>query len=300
MSPFPLRRALFLAATVLLLAGCSRLLFFPQREHVRTPADVGLAYEDVYFTAADGTVLHAWWLPAAKNPGPVEPRGTVLFLHGNAENVSTHLASVWWLPAAGYQVLLPDYRGYGQSGGEPRFPEVFDDIEAAYRWLEARPEVSDRPLFLLGQSLGGSLGAFAVGSGRIPRDRLAGVVLDSAFARYDWVARDVARQSWLTRLFQWPIAWSMPDGYDPLDVVADLSPVPLLLIHGRQDRIVPYRHAEALFAAAREPKSFLSFDGPHIGSLLDPENRQVLLDFFARPGDPGIRLPSGDPQPGQS
>jgi len=290
-------RTAFLLLALILLTGCSRLLFFPQRELVRTPAEVGLAYQDVQITAPDGTGLHGWWLPARGADGAgvdrsaPPARGTVFFLHGNAENISTHLASVYWLPEAGYQVLLLDYRGYGRSAGKPAFPQVFGDIEAGFRWLEARPEVIGRPLFLLGQSLGGALGTYVLGTEPDIRARLAGVVLDSSFARYGWVAREIMAQSWVTWPFQWPMALGMPDGYDPVDYIGQLSPVPVLLIHGRQDRIVPYRHAEALFAAAREPKSFLSFDGPHIGSFLDRENRQVLLEFMARPGDPGLTLP---------
>jgi hypothetical protein len=230
----------------------------------------------VEITPADGTALHGWWLPAH---GPA--RGTVFFLHGNAENISTHIGSVYWLPAEGYQVLLLDYRGFGRSAGKPRLPEVFQDIEAGFSWLAQQPEVQGRPLYLLGQSLGAALGGRFVATHPAIRGSLAGVVLDAAIARYGWIAREVAAKSWLTWPFQWPIAWTMPDGYDLLDVVADISPVPLMVIHGTADEIVPYRHAQALFEAAREPKSFLSYDGPHIGTFRDAENRRYLLDFLA-------------------
>lgn len=77
----------------------------PMRPLVRTPAAADLEWEDVSLRAADGTALFAWFLPVKAG----KPRGTILFLHGNAENISTHLGSVWWLPARGYQVLLLDY-----------------------------------------------------------------------------------------------------------------------------------------------------------------------------------------------
>ncbi|MCL4722265.1 MAG: alpha/beta hydrolase, partial [Gammaproteobacteria bacterium] len=99
---------------------------------------------------------------------------------------------------------------------------------------------------------------------------------------------------------QWPIAWSMPDGYDLVDKVAHISPVPLLLIHGTQDEIVGYDHARALFEAAREPRFLLSYDGPHIGSFQDPEIRAALLGFFAEPASGGraVVLPMARaPQP---
>lgn len=272
------RRLTLLAAVLLasvLLAGCSGVLFYPSRQMVRTPADLGLVYRDVVLHAADGTVLHGWWLEAQ---GPAQ--GTVLFLHGNAENISTHIASVYWLPAAGYQVLLLDYRGFGRSAGVAKLPEVFADVRAALDWLEGEAAARDLPLFLLGQSLGASLGGFLAGSDPAVRARLRAVVLDAGFARYRWIAREVAARSALTWALQWPIAWSMPGRYDLLDVVGDLSPVPLLLIHGTRDDIVPYRHAEALFEAARPPRYLLSYEGPHIGSFRDAGIRAALLKFF--------------------
>lgn len=265
-----------------LLQGCSSLLFYPSRTIVRTPADVGLSYREVELHAADGTRLSAWWL-AAQGPA----RGTVYFLHGNAENVSTHLASVYWLPAAGYQVLLLDYRGYGNSAGAPGIPAVFEDIRAGFDWLAREPTAQGRPLFLLGQSLGASLGGYLAGADPAIRASLRGVVLDAGFARYGWIAREAAARSWLTWPLQWPVAWGMPGGYDLLDQVGHISPVPLLLIHGTQDEVVPYRHVEALYGAAQPPRFLLSYEGPHIGSFQDEEIRETVLRFFANPAGGG-------------
>jgi alpha-beta hydrolase superfamily lysophospholipase len=270
--------ALLLAATT--LAGCSRLLFLPMERWARTPADVGLDYRDVALRAADGTALSAWWLPARG-----AARGTVLFLHGNAENISTHLRSVAWLPDAGYQVLLLDYRGYGRSGGRPTVPAVFADLRAAAAWLAAEPAAGGRPVFLLGQSLGAALGGYLAGAEADFRSPFAAVVLDSGFARYRDIAREIAARGIVTWPFQWPIAAGMPDGYDPVDQVGRLSPVPLLLIHGTRDGVVGYHHAQALFAAAREPRFLLSYDGPHIAAFEDAEIRAALLRFFADPAN---------------
>lgn len=260
-----------------LLQACSGLLFYPDRRIVRTPAELGLTYSDVALRAADGTNLHGWWLPAEG-----AAKGTAFFLHGNAENISTHIGSVFWLPAEGYHVLLLDYRGFGRSEGRPALPAVFQDIEAGFAWLQERPEVKSGPLFLLGQSLGAALGGYVAATEPLVRERLAGVVLDAGIARYRWIAREAAARSWLTWPFQWPVGWGMPDQYDLLDVVGDLSPLPVMFIHGTRDEIVPYRHSQALFAAAREPKSFLSYDGPHIGTFQDAENRRYLLEFFGK------------------
>jgi len=104
-----MRRVLSIAClfAYALVTGCTTLFFQPLGKHIRTPKDIGLDYEDLWFKSADGVLLNAWFLPAK-----TVARGTVLFLHGNAENISTHIGAVFWLPERGFNVLLLDYRGY--------------------------------------------------------------------------------------------------------------------------------------------------------------------------------------------
>jgi hypothetical protein len=161
---------------------------------------------------------------------------------------------------------------------------VLQDVAAGFDWLAREPAAQGLPLFLLGQSLGAALGGFLVGSDPAVRSQLRAVVLDAGFARLRWIAREAAASSWLTWPLQWPASWSMPDDYDLLDRVGGISPVPLLLIHGTQDDIVPYRHAEALFSVAQPPRFLLRYDGPHIGSFQDEAIRETVLRFFADPG----------------
>ncbi|WP_390615524.1 alpha/beta hydrolase [Maricurvus nonylphenolicus] len=264
------------------LSGCNNLLFYPSKQWRQTPADLNLEYQDITLSAADGTRLSAWWLPAQR-----EVKGSVLFLHGNAENISTHIHSVSWLPAQGYQVLLLDYRGYGHSAGSPSLPEVFSDIEAGLTWLVEAPETQGKPKIVLGQSLGAAMGGYVIGrstnlSSAPWREYLDAVILDSGFTGYRAIAREAAASHWLTWSLQYPVSLVMPGDYDLLDVVGNISPVPLLLIHGTQDRVIPYHHVETLFAAANNPKSKLRFDGPHIATFNDKENQQLVLEFLSR------------------
>ena len=267
---------LLLLLPLLTLSGCEGLLFFPQQQMLRTPADVGLRYQDVVIPSSDGAQIHAWWLPAI---GKAE--ATVLFAHGNAENISTHLASVYWLPAQNVNVLLIDYRGYGQSSGVPSIAGAQDDIVAGLRWLsELKPLEGEAPVIVLGQSIGASLAGVAVARVKSEFSCLAGVVLDAGFTGYADIAKKVAAESWLTWPFQYPAYWAMPDGEDLVDEIANLAPLPLLLIHGERDAIVPYAHAESLLAAARSPKRLVSYDGGHIDTFATAENRKVVLAFI--------------------
>ncbi|TVP53484.1 MAG: alpha/beta fold hydrolase, partial [Halomonadaceae bacterium] len=182
---------LTLLFSLVLLAGCSGLFFYPQKELLQTPDNQGLEYEDVVLTHDDGLELHGWWLPAATE----SPKGTVYFLHGNAQNISTHLMNVHWLPAQGYHVFLLDYRGFGRSEGKPRLPEVLEDVQLGLDWLRNAERVQG-PLIVFGQSLGGALTAGVMG-----REQNQGqgdcVILEAAFTGYQDIMKEVMASSWL-------------------------------------------------------------------------------------------------------
>ncbi|MEO8040043.1 MAG: alpha/beta fold hydrolase, partial [Betaproteobacteria bacterium] len=237
-----------LIGLTLLVAGCTGLFFHPMRPLVRTPAALGLAWDNVPLSAADGIALSAWFLPSANG----QTHGTVLFLHGNAENISTHLNAVAWLPARGFQVLLLDYRGYGESGGNATLAGMQLDIDAAITALLRRADVDPTRIVLLGQSLGGALGLYYAAHGP-QRDRLRAVIADSTFSGYRDITREKLASAWLTWPLQWPLSYSVDDRYSPLLAIHDIG-VPVLLIHGQADTIVPPQHAERLFAAASAPR----------------------------------------------
>jgi fermentation-respiration switch protein FrsA (DUF1100 family) len=268
-------RYLLVPLLLLSLTACSGFLFFRGKNWVRTPEQLGIEYRDVELMAEDGVKLSAWWLQPRG-----EVKGTILFLHGNAENISTHLGSVYWMPELGYQVLLLDYRGYGHSEGTPSLPAVFNDINAAFDWMLVQPEVQDKPVYLLGQSLGASMGGYVVATTPKYQRQLDAVVLDAGFASYSEIAREVASRHWLTWAFQYPAGWSMPGAYDLVDHVDSISPTPLLIIHGTEDAVVPFSQGERIFEAAKKPKSFLRYDGPHIGTFKDLGNRDLMMQFL--------------------
>lgn len=257
-------------------SGCSGIFFFPQKKHLQTPDQLGLAYEDIFFTSADNLTIHGWWLNAR---APV--KGTIYFLHGNAENISTHIHNVAWLPAHGYQVFLLDYRGFGLSQGKPDLPGALDDIRHGLQFLLAHDATQGKPLYLLGQSLGASMAIYFAATDLQAQQHLSAVISDAAFARYSEMARHVTGQSWLTWPLQYPVSWSMIRGYDAVDYVADISPLPLLLIHSEDDRIVPYANNGKLLRAALPPKTFLKTRGLHTATFNDEENRHYLLDYLA-------------------
>ncbi len=229
-------RTLGIICLLLALSGCSSLLFYPEHGLPFTPERARLEYRDVTLTTADGLKLHGWWLPV--KPG-VEVKGTVLHLHGNGGNLAWHLGGSWWLPEQGYQVLMVDYRGYGLSEGEPSLPAIYQDIDAAFQWLDQAPEVQGKPLVLLGQSLGGALAVHYLVEHPQRQRQLKALVLDGVPASYRDVGRFALSTSWLTWPFQVPLSWLVPDGDSAISSVAQLNGVPKLIYHSLDDPIVP-------------------------------------------------------------
>ena len=179
-------------------------------------------------------------------PAGAEPRAHVLLCHGNAGNVGDRVPHAALLCAAGLDVLLFDYRGYGRSSGRASEEGTYDDARAARSALLARPEVNHDRVVYLGESLGGAV-ALALALEQPP----AGLVLMSAFTSI----RDMARR-------HYPIVPPplVPDAYPSLHRVRDLR-APLLVIHGERDEIVPPLYGEALYDAAPDPKRLHIVEG---------------------------------------
>ncbi|WP_278929468.1 alpha/beta hydrolase [Pseudomonas qingdaonensis] len=269
-----------LLAALLNLAGCSSLLFYPERGLPFTPEKAGLAYRDVSLTTEDGTRLHGWWLPAKAG---VPVKGTVLHLHGNGGNLAWHLGASWWLPEQGYQVLLVDYRGYGVSQGEPTLPAVYQDIAAALDWLQQAPEVQGKPLVLLGQSLGGAMGIHYLAQHPEQRQRFKALVFDGVPASYRKVGQFALSTSWLTWPFQVPLSWLVPDGDSAIGSIDQLSTPPKLFFHSIDDPIVPLANGLALYRAAPPPRVLQLTRGGHVQTFADKTWRQVMLRFLDDP-----------------
>jgi len=265
---------------VISLSGCSEFLFYPERGLPLTPDKAHLAWRDVTLTAADGTRLNAWFLPA--KPG-VPVKGTVLHLHGNGGNMAWHLAGSWWLPEQGYQVLLVDYRGYGRSEGEPSLPAVYQDIDAAFDWLNAAPEVQSKPLVVLGQSIGGALAVHYLSEHPQQRARVKALVLDGVPASYREMARYTLSTSWLTWPIKRPLSWVIPDGDSAINGMPQLKGTPMLLFQSLDDTLVPLHNGISLYQAAPLPRVLQLTRGPHVQTFGDPTWREVMVRYLDDP-----------------
>ncbi|MCP9491279.1 MAG: lysophospholipase [Solirubrobacteraceae bacterium MAG38_C4-C5] len=217
------------------------LLFFPSRAIEQTPAQAGLSHHELALDTEDGERLHGWRLDARG-----EPIGHVLLCHGNGGNVGDRVPFAALLTAAGFDVMLFDYRGYGRSSGRPSEQGTYLDARAALAWLLAQPGVQASRVLLLGESLGGAV-AVELALAHPP----AGLVLLSTFTSVRAMAR--LHYPFIPRAL-------VPDAYPSLRRIGDLR-APLLLLHGEGDDVVPVSHARDLFEAAPQPKRIRTFPG---------------------------------------
>lgn len=254
----------------LLAAGCNNVFYHPSQEQFTPPEARELPYTGLFFDSLDGTRLHGWFFPAAPATGDPSTSislrpATIIQFHGNAENITSHHRSVTWLARAGYNVFVFDYRGYGASAGRPSRAGVQDDAVAAIRYVRSRPDVDPNRLVLFGQSIGG---AIAIAAAAAAPDGVRAVIAESAFASYRAIAREKLGQLWLTWPLQWPLGFLVSDDHSPVEAIARLAPIPVLLVHATDDPIVPFHHSETLLAAAREPKTLWAvFGDGHIAAF---------------------------------
>ncbi len=226
---------------VMVRALLHSLLFFPSRAIEQTPAQAELSYHELALDTEDGERLHGWRLDARG-----APIGHVLLCHGNGGNVGDRVPFAALLAAAGFDVVLFDYRGYGRSSGRPSEQGTYLDARAALAWLLAQPGVEASRMLLLGESLGGAV-AVDLALAHPP----AGLVLLSTFTSVRAMAR-----------LHYPFipAALVPDAYPTLRRIGDLR-APLLVLHGEGDEVVPLSQGRELFVAAPEPKRIRTFPG---------------------------------------
>lgn len=242
------------------------MVFYPTRALAATPADWGLAFEDVELTADDGTRLHGWYIqyPDATH--------TLLFFHGNAGNISHRGDSIAIFNRLGLSVLIVDYRGYGRSAGRASEAGLYLDALAARDYLVEACGVDPASILIFGRSLGASVAADL--ASRVPS---GGVILESGFSS----ARDMARHLYpgLHRVLY------LRFDFDAAERLSHVSS-PVLVLHSRDDEIVPYALGRKLFEAARAPKRFVDLRGDHNSGFLasQPDYERSLAAFIGSLG----------------
>ena len=249
--------AAYLGVLALVYVFQSRLVYFPEvgRAVAATPQAYGLRFEPVTIETEDDERLAGWWVPAEN------ARGTVLFFHGNAGNISHRLDYLAMFNRLRYSTLIVDYRGYGESTGSPSEQGTYRDARASWDHLRHARMARAQDIVVVGESLGGAVAAWLAA-----RERPRAVVLASTFTSVP----DLGAQVYPFL----PVRLLSRFRYDSLAAVKAISS-PLLVAHSPEDDIIPYAHGRALFAAAGEPKEFLELAGGHNDGFVFMRNEWV-------------------------
>ncbi|MDR2878270.1 MAG: alpha/beta hydrolase [Chromatiales bacterium] len=239
-------------------------VYKPRRDIGSAPDAYGYAYEEVTLHSADGITLWAWFVP---NP---RAHRVLLFCHGNTRNISQCMDSVELFQRLGFSVFLFDYRGYGRSAGRPDEHGTYLDVQAAWEYLLREREYAPDDIVVLGRSLGGAIASW-LAARHTPR----ALVLESTFTSLSAVA--AYRHPWF------PARALIRYRYPVAEYVRALR-CPLLIVHSRDDEMVPFRYAERLFALASEPKELLMIEGMHHNGYQTTGARyeEGLASFLAR------------------
>lgn len=248
----------------LLFSGCvAEMVYHPAPGVERSPADIGLSYEEVEFRPSDGVALSGWWVPADG------AEKTVLFFHGNAGNIGGRLDTIRNIHSMGLNLFIFDYRGFGESEGSPSKKGLYRDADAAFGFLSEQMSITPESVILWGRSLGGAVAAQC--AARHPAGML---ILESTFTSMTDAAND---------LFFWVPGFVLRNhAYETLRYLEKIT-IPTLVIHSVDDEVIDYSHGRRLYEAAPRPKAFIELQGSHNYGFLRSEDVYIsgIRQFIA-------------------
>jgi hypothetical protein len=225
-----------------------RLIFHPDKSNDSATPDVyGIEYDDVTFRTEDGLNLHGWFVPGKKSL-PDADLHTLLWFHGNAGNINHRLDNIMMLyDRVPVNVFIIDYRQYGRSEGKISEKGTYIDARAALAYLHSRKEINQEKIIFFGRSLGS-----AVAVELALKEKCRALILETPFTSI----KDMGK-----KLYPFlPISFLIRTKYDSLAKIGNIK-VPILIMHGDQDKLVPFEHGRELYKAANEPKEFYTIPG---------------------------------------
>jgi len=259
-----------LVVAVYLMQG--RMLYLadvPGRTLTMTPAKVGMDYQDVFIETTDRVTVHGWFIAG-------RTERVLLFFHGNAGNISHRLDSIRLFHDLGLSVLIIDYRGYGQSNGRTTESGIYRDADAAWRYLIEDRGLAASDIVIFGRSLGASVAARLAA-----QQQPLALIVESSFTSVPDIAQE---------LYPWlPARWLSRLNHATRVHIQDVR-CPVLVVHSRDDEIIPFHHGEAIFSAANEPRTLLTLRGTHNDAFLRDERAyaQGLQTFLTGLSEPAL------------
>lgn len=245
----------YLVAMIAIYFAQALFIYAPQiptREIVATPDDIGIKYENLNLKTRDHEIINAWYIPA--NHSDIREPKTVLFMHGNAGNISHRMETLKIYNRLGLNLLMFDYRGFGISTGKPSELGTYIDAETAWQYLIDERKLEPEDIIIAGRSLGGGVAA-ELATKTFP----AMLILESTFTSMT----EVSAKHYPFM----PTSLIVKHEYETNSKLKDIL-CPIIFIHSKNDEVIPYEHSKRNFATANEPKQFIELQGGHGNGFL--------------------------------
>lgn len=225
-----------------------RFVYFPEKQIHHNPSDVGLAYEEINFQSRDHVRLSGWFIPAEN------PKGTILFCHGNAGNMGDRLGTMTKCHELGFNFFIFDYRGYGKSEGKLSEAGTYHDALGAWNYLINKKGETPDKIIIYGRSLGAGVASWLA-----TQVKPACLIIEAAFTS----VQDIGAETYPF----FPVRFLSRFHYPTKKNLSKVD-TPVLVLHSTDDTVIPFHHGEKLFAAAKEPKAFVKMAGEHANGFL--------------------------------
>ncbi len=255
---------------IILLNGCQSIFFFPSNEIVWSPENAGYKFESHSIPVDDEQFFTLWEIKPE-----VTEKGVILYLHGNAENNSTHTQSVMWLVNEGYRIFALDYRGYGSSSGVANVTNAAEDIKNAVEYVDSKINKNEK-LILFAQSIGASVGIYALANHPL-RDRFSLFIFDSGFTSYQGIAKEKLSEIGLFFPLNSIFSYLATDCCDPLLYINKYPAGKVIIVHNKFDPVVNFHHSEDLYRMSQKPNLFWQSESEGHGTFFSSKGHRERL-----------------------
>lgn len=220
---------------------------------------------NVYFDSKSGNKLQGWIFKADDE---INTGISILFLHGNAGSILSHVTIIKPLVEKGFNVFLFDYSGFGFSEGKAKRNVLPEDAQSALEFYLEQIECKDKKVIIYGQSLGGHL---ALEVAKNNQEKIKGVVIEGAFTNHDEIGSYAFKPGFIAKMM-------IREYYNGLKNIKKLK-IPVMVIHSINDETIPYFMGEKLYKAANSPKQFYQLEKCHVcGPIYYSDSIKVKIE----------------------
>jgi fermentation-respiration switch protein FrsA (DUF1100 family) len=233
------------------------MIYFPEKSMPSRAAFQAEDFEKVSLQTTDNLKLFSWYKPAQDN------KPTILYLHGNAGHIAYRIPIIRPYVDQGYGVFLLEYRGYGSNPGSPSESGFYKDAQAAIQFLLAKG-INSNKIILFGESIG------------------TGVATELALHHHACALILQSPMTSLPAVAKWHYPWLLIAPWDKFNNLKKIEKIdiPILILHGKQDQIVPYQMGASLFMQANEPKQMITIENHGHNDLHNSQYFKSVNNFL--------------------